>query len=134
MPKFVGFQTMRIIVPYGITFDPLGVYSLAFYLLFKSCSTYCVEKTRFRRRLNHRVLAYSKVMYTKYILNKVKWTYWRMQEQTQSPKKLLLLFSIDNSIANISLYALSWPKLNFGYYLIFEISFALKTDWLSNPI
>ena len=32
-------------------------------------------------------------------------------------------FSIDNSIANISLYALSWPRLNFGYYLTFEIMF-----------
>ena len=32
-------------------------------------------------------------------------------------------FSIENFIAHISLYALSWPKLNFGYYLTFEIIF-----------
>ena len=29
-------------------------------------------------------------------------------------------FFIDNLIANVSLYALSWPKLNFGCYLTFE--------------
>ena len=32
-------------------------------------------------------------------------------------------FSIENLIANISFYALSWPKLNFGCYLTFEIFF-----------
>ena len=41
MPEFVGFQTMGILVPYGITFDAVGVFGLAFHLLFKSCSTYC---------------------------------------------------------------------------------------------
>ena len=41
MPEFVGFQTMGILVPYGITFDAVGVFGLAFQLLFKSCSTYC---------------------------------------------------------------------------------------------
>ena len=53
-----------------------------------------------------------------------------MQKQKiQSPEKLLILFSIDNYIANISFYALSWPKLNFGWYLTFEITFyALKPD------
>ena len=40
MPEFVGFQTMGILVPYGITFDVVDVFGLAFYLLFKSCSTY----------------------------------------------------------------------------------------------
>ena len=40
-------------------------------------------------------------------------------------------FSIDNSIANISLYAPSCSKLNFGYYLTFKIIFqALKPDFL----
>jgi hypothetical protein len=34
----------------------------------------------------------------------------------------LLRFSIDDLIANISLYALSWPELNFGP---FEIIFKL---------
>ena len=32
---------MGILVPYGITFDAVGVFVLAFHLLFKSCSTYC---------------------------------------------------------------------------------------------
>ena len=40
MPEFVGFQTMRILVIYnGITFDAVGVFGLAFHLLFKSFST-----------------------------------------------------------------------------------------------
>ena len=38
-------------------------------------------------------------------------------------RKFYIHFSIDNSIANISLYALAWPKSNFGYYLTFVISF-----------
>ena len=29
---------------------------------------------------------------------------------------------IENLIANVSFYALSWPKLNFGWYLTFEIN------------
>jgi hypothetical protein len=36
-------------------------------------------------------------------------------------QKFFIHFSIENLIANISFYALSWPKLNFGYYLTFEI-------------
>ena len=32
-------------------------------------------------------------------------------------------FSIENLIAIISFYALSWPKLNFGCYTTFEIIF-----------
>ena len=44
MPEFVEFQTMGILVPYGITFDALGVFGLAFHLLFKSCSTYCARQ------------------------------------------------------------------------------------------
>jgi hypothetical protein len=39
MSKFVGFQTTRILVPYGITFDAVGVFGLAFHLLFKSFLT-----------------------------------------------------------------------------------------------
>ena len=46
MPEFVGFQTMGILVPYGITFDAVGVFGLAFNLLFKSCSTYCEKLVR----------------------------------------------------------------------------------------
>ena len=38
------------------------------------------------------------------------------------PKKFIR-FSIENFIANISFYALSWPKLNFGCYLTLEIIF-----------
>ena len=41
MREFEGFQTMEIQVPYGITFDTVGVFGLAFHLLFKSCYTYC---------------------------------------------------------------------------------------------
>ena len=37
MFEFVGFQTMAIVVPYGITFDAVGVFGLTFHLLFKSC-------------------------------------------------------------------------------------------------
>ena len=39
--KFVGFQTMVILDPYGMTFDAVSVFGLAFHLLFKSVSTYC---------------------------------------------------------------------------------------------
>ena len=41
MPKFVGFQSMGILVPYVTPVDAVGVFGLAFYLLFKFCSTYC---------------------------------------------------------------------------------------------
>ena len=55
----------------------------------------------------------------------------------------LIHFSIDNFIANISLYALSCSKLNFGYCLTFKINFPSfktslfdansKSNRLSNP-
>jgi hypothetical protein len=35
------FLNREFTVPYGITFDAVGVFGLAFHLLFKSCSTYC---------------------------------------------------------------------------------------------
>ena len=38
MPGFLGFQTMGILVSYCITCDAVGVFGLAFHLLFKSCS------------------------------------------------------------------------------------------------
>ena len=41
MPELVGFQTMVILDPYGMTFDAVGVFGLVFHLLFKSCSSYC---------------------------------------------------------------------------------------------
>ena len=35
---------MVILDPYGMTFDAVGVFGLAFYLLFRSWSTYCDHK------------------------------------------------------------------------------------------
>ena len=37
--------------------------------------------------------------------------------------ELLILLSINNSIAKISLYELSRPKFNCGGYMIFELTF-----------
>ena len=45
------------------------------------------------------------------------------KSENQAAKKKFIRFYIDNLIANISLHALSWPKLNFGCYLTFEIIF-----------
>ena len=45
MPKLVGFQTMVILDPYGITFNAVGVFGLDFQLLFKSGSSY-LSQTR----------------------------------------------------------------------------------------
>ena len=41
MPEIVGFQTMVILDPNGMTFDAVGAFGLAFQLLFKSGSSYC---------------------------------------------------------------------------------------------
>ena len=41
MLELVGFQTMVIIDPYGMTFDAVGVFCPDFGLLFKSGSSYC---------------------------------------------------------------------------------------------
>ena len=41
----------------------------------------------------------------------------------KKPSNPIIGVSIENFIANIHLYALSWPKLNFGCYLTFEIIF-----------
>ena len=38
-------------------------------------------------------------------------------------QNFFICFSIENFIENISLYALSWPKLSFGCYLTFDIIF-----------
>ena len=43
--------------------------------------------------------------------------------ENQAARFFFIRFSIDNSIANTRLYALSCPKFNFGYYLTFEIIF-----------
>jgi hypothetical protein len=40
------------------------------------------------------------------------------KSENQADKKKFIRFSIDDLIANISLYALSWPKLNFGSFEI----------------
>ena len=40
MPELVGFQTIVILDPYGMTFDAVGVFGLVFWLLFKSGSSY----------------------------------------------------------------------------------------------
>ena len=47
MPKLVGFQTMVILDPYGITFNAVGVFGLDFHLLFKSGSLYCATFMEF---------------------------------------------------------------------------------------
>ena len=41
MPELVGFQTMVILDPYGMTFDAVGVFDPALRILFKSGSSYC---------------------------------------------------------------------------------------------
>ena len=40
MPELVGFQTMVILDPYGMSFDAVDVFGLDFQLLFKSGSSY----------------------------------------------------------------------------------------------
>ena len=42
-------------------------------------------------------------------------------KKNPATQKFFIRFSIENLIANISFYALSWPKLSFGCYLTFEI-------------
>ena len=41
MPELVGFQTMVILDPNGMTFDAVCVFGSDFQLLFKSSSSYC---------------------------------------------------------------------------------------------
>ena len=41
MPELVGFQTMVILDPNGMTFGAVCVFGLVFQLLFKSDSSYC---------------------------------------------------------------------------------------------
>ena len=42
------------------------------------------------------------------------------ENRNPAARKFLILFSIDNYIANIILYALNRSKLNFGVYLTFK--------------
>ena len=53
-------------------------------------------------------------------------------QKIQQSKIFFICFSIENFIENISLYALSWPKLNFGCYLTFEIFFKLYFNGKTN--
>ena len=53
-------------------------------------------------------------------------------KKKSSNPKFFIHFSIENLIANISFYALSWPKLNFGCYLTFEIIFKALFQWKKN--
>ena len=39
-PEFVGFQTMVILDPYGMSFDAVGVFGPVFQFLFESDSSY----------------------------------------------------------------------------------------------
>jgi hypothetical protein len=54
-------------------------------------------------------------MYAKYYLLK-EVAFIAGKSENQADKNFFIRFSIDNLIANISLYALSWPKLNFGSF------------------
>ena len=49
MPELVGFQIMVILDPNGMTFDAVGAFGLAFQLLFKSGSSYCVVSKKIFR-------------------------------------------------------------------------------------
>ena len=51
-----------------------------------------------------------------------------MTSKSENPaaQNCFICFSIDYLIANIGLYALTWPKLNLGCYLTFEIIFVFS--------
>ena len=51
------------------------------------------------------------------------------KSENRAAQKFFIHFSIDNLIANVSFYALSWPKFNFGCYLTFEIIFKALFQW-----
>ena len=61
--------------------------------------------------------------------NKLKTVAFIAGKKNPAIQKKFIRFSIENFIANISLYALSWPKLNFGCYLTFEIIFKALFQW-----
>ena len=44
MPELVGFQTMVILDPNGMSFDAVCVFRSDFQLLFKSILSYCVPR------------------------------------------------------------------------------------------
>ena len=49
MPELVGFQTMVILDPYGMTFDAVGVFGLFFWLLFKSGSSVSRQQIQMKK-------------------------------------------------------------------------------------
>ena len=49
MPELVGFQTMVILDPNGMSFDAMCVFGPDFQLLFKSNSSYCEQYEIFGR-------------------------------------------------------------------------------------
>ena len=59
MPELVGFQTMVILDPNGMTFDAMGVFGLDFWLLFKSGSSYCVVLQKWGHAMQYLVGLYS---------------------------------------------------------------------------
>ena len=58
--------------------------------------------------------------------------FWKKFKKNPAVQKVFICFSIENLITNISFYALSWPKLNFGCYLTFEIIFKALFQWKKN--
>ena len=72
------------------------------------------EKTRFSSRLSYKSTTVRKLKEVAFIAGK---------SENQADRKKFIRFSFDNSIANISFYALSCLKFNFGYYFTFEIVF-----------
>ena len=63
------------------------------------------------------------------MLNVLKTVGFIASKKNPATPKFFIHFSIENLIANISFYALSWPKLNFGCYLTFEIIFKALFQW-----
>ena len=55
---------------------------------------------------------------------KLKTVAFIASKKNPATQKLFIAFSIENFIANIS-----WPKLNFGCYLTFEIIFKALFQW-----
>ena len=57
---------------------------------------------------------------------------WTYTNSNTTARKLFILFDIDNSIANISLYGLRRPKLKFGGYHLWILPFNwCKSIWHS---
>ena len=62
-------------------------------------------------------------------INLLKTVVFIAGKKNPATQNFFIRFSIENLIANISFYALSWPKLNFGCYLTFEIIFKALFQW-----